>query len=426
MKTIKELREQKARLATEARGIIDAVPDTADQAAIDHANSEFDRRMAEVNRLDGEIERRQRLDALEADLQRGDARRPQGENLGQRDASDHLQNPSYREAFRAMLQVGGDLSAMSQEHRAALRAGVVTLTPEERAQTAGTAAAGGYTVPTELQATIVRAMAAWGPMYDEDICTALVTDAGNPLPMPTVDDTASTAEPTTEGAELTNDGGKDVTFGQKSLGAYTYDTEWLQVSYELMADSVFNMEAVLSDLLAERLARIANARLTVGTGSGQPQGIVTGAAGGKTLASTTAITADEVLDLVHSVDPAYRSNPKTRAMFNDATLLALRKLKDGDGNYLITEAADGSGRLRIGSVIVPYSINQAMLGLGGTSRKVMTFGDFSKYYVRKVGGPLIGVAREKFWPLLGIAGLIRFDGLLADTRAVKSLVTAAS
>ena len=113
-------------------------------------------------------------------------------------------------------------------------------------------------------------------------------------------------------------------------------------------------------------------------------------------------------------------------MFNDSTLLALRKLKDGDGNYLLTEAPDGSGRLRVGAVSVPYSINQAMLGLGGVSRRVMVFGDFSKYFVRKVGSPVLGVMRERFWPDLGIAGLIRIDGELGTQAAVKALLTAAS
>ena len=71
----------------------------------------------------------------------------------------------------------------------------------------------------------------------------------------------------------------------------------------------------------------------------------------------------------------------------------------------------------------PYSVNQAMASLG-TGNKPVVFGDFGKYYVRKVGAPIIGVMRERFWPDLGIAGLIRFDGELGDTAAVKHLVNA--
>lgn len=185
-------------------------------------------------------------------------------------------------------------------------------------------------------------------------------------------------------------------------------------------DSIVSMEQFLGALLGERLGRLANLQLSTGTGSGAPNGIVTASSLGKTVAGTTAITADEVLDFVHSVNPAYRASPKSRIMFNDSTLLALRKLKDGQGNYLITEAPDGTGRLRVGAVSVPYSINQAMASMT-TGNKVMVYGDFSKYFVRKVGAPIIGVLRERFWPDMGIAGLIRFDGELGDTAAVKHL-----
>jgi HK97 family phage major capsid protein len=190
----------------------------------------------------------------------------------------------------------------------------------------------------------------------------------------------------------------------------------------LTQDSIFNMESLLGTLLGERLGRIANAQLTTGTGSSAPNGVVTASTLGKTAAATAAITADEIIDLKHSVDPAYRVGPKVRFMFNDSTLAAIRKLKDGQGNYLWN-----MGNIQQG---VPgnllgynYSINQAMATLA-TAKKVVLFGDFSKYYVRKVGSPVIGVMRERFWPDLGIAGLIRFDGELGDTAAIKHLITA--
>ena len=245
------------------------------------------------------------------------------------------------------------------------------------------------------------------------------------MPFPTVNDTASTAGAHTEGATLTDDGGKDVTFAEKQLDAFAFDTEWLKVSKELADDSAFGMEALLADLLGERLGRIANLQLTTGSGSSAPHGIVTASTVGLTAAGTASITADELIDLQHSVDPAYRRSPKVRWMFNDATLKAIRKLKDGDGNYLWQ-----MGDIRSGApgmlLDAPYSINQDMDSLAA-AKKVAVFGDFGKYFVRKVGEPLIGAIQDKdFWPGFGIAGYIRFDGELSDTAAVKHLITAAS
>ncbi|WP_141489274.1 phage major capsid protein, partial [Rhizobium phaseoli] len=132
--------------------------------------------------------------------------------------------------------------------------------------------------------------------------------------------------------------------------------------------------------------------------------------------------ADEIIDLSHSVDPAYRTSPKVRFMFNDLTLAAIRKLKDGQGNYLwqMGNVKEGVPGTLLG---YNYSINQAMANIA-TGNKTIIFGDLGKYWVRKVGSPVIGVLRERFWPDLGVAGLIRFDGELLDTAAVKYLVQA--
>jgi HK97 family phage major capsid protein len=279
-------------------------------------------------------------------------------------------------------------------------------------------------VPTELANIIVRSMKDWGPMYDEDICTTIVTASGNPIKIPTVDDTAVTAEKKTEGTALTDDGGKDATFGQKSLDAFVFDTEFVRFSMELAQDSIFNMETLLGSLLGERLGRVANKELTIGDGNGDPNGVVTASSLGKTAAAAAAITADEIIDLLHSVNSAYRRSPKARFMFADTTLAAIRKLKDGQNNYLwqMGDVTTGQPGTLLG---YRYSINDDMDSLAA-AKKVILFGDFSKYFVRKVGSPMIGVLRERFWPDLGIAGLIRFDGELGDTAAVKHLITAAS
>lgn len=121
---------------------------------------------------------------------------------------------------------------------------------------------------------------------------------------------------------------------------------------------------------------------------------------------------------------AYRRSPKARFMFADLTLAAIRKLKDGQGNYLwqMGDVKTNQPGTLLG---YGYSINDDMDALAA-AKKVMIFGDLSKYFVRKVGSPVIGVLRERFWPDLGIAGLIRFDGELGDTAAVKHLITAAT
>jgi HK97 family phage major capsid protein len=188
-------------------------------------------------------------------------------------------------------------------------------------------------------------------------------------------------------------------------------------------DSPFAVETLLGELLGERLGRRANTELTVGDGTGDPNGIVTASSLGKTAAGVNAVTADEIIDLLHSVDPAYRQSPKAAFMFNDSTLAAIRKLKDGNGNYLwqMGNVQNGVPGSLLG---YRYYINQAMASLA-TGQKVAVFGDFGKYFVRKVGSPLIGAIQDKdFWPGFGVAGYIRFDGELADTAAVKHLITA--
>lgn len=418
MSKIVELREKQAVVMTQARERLDQITANTDEARAKELETQHDAAMAEYDRLEGVIQREEKLEAAEKRAaEQREKRRP---NSGDASvpAADGEKAPEYRDAFLAMLRAGGDVSELSPELRSVLRAGVTKL--EGRSQTT-TAAAGGYTVPTTLAAFIVKSMAMWGPMYDDNLCTVITTASGEQIKIPTVNDTASTMVQHSEGTALTDDGSKDVVFGQKTLDAYAYDTEFLKVSMELLQDSAFNVEQLIGDLLGERIGRRVNTELTTGDGTGDPNGIVTASGLGKVAASATAITADELIDLFHSVDPAYRMSPKCRFMFHDTTLQAIRKLKDGQGNYLwqMGDVRSDSPSVLLGK---PYSVNQAVASIAA-NKKVILFGDFAKYYVRKVGAPVIGVLRERFWPDLGIAGVVRLDGELADTAAVKYLKT---
>jgi len=256
-------------------------------------------------------------------------------------------------------------------------------------------------------------------MYDEDICRVITTSSGNEFDVPTNDDTGNSASALAEGADVPNDNSGDLVFGQARLDAFVDATPWVLLSFELMQDSVFDLEGFLAEALGERLGRRANSRLTTGTGTNQPNGIVTASALGKTAASATAIAGDELIDLQHSVNAAYRRSPKCRWMFADTTLATIRKLKDGQGNYLWQ-----MGDIRVGAPDLllqkPYSVNDDVPAIATGARSIL-FGDFSRYWVRKVGSPLIGTVRERFWPKVGLAGLIRYDGELVDQNAIKCL-----
>lgn len=423
--SLKELNEKRGKLVHDAREALDAIGKNTDEARAAELDKRHDDIMAEFDKLEKHIEREQKLADIEArfsarqDEERA-KKRPNGSD-GEQRGQDDGEKLEYRSVFYKFMASGADMGELSAEERSVLKAGVVAK-PEFRAQTVGTTTAGGFTVPTELANFIIKSMKAWGPMYDADVASEINTTSGNPIRLPTVNDTAKVAGAHTEGTALTDDGSEDVTFGQRNLDSYVFDTEFVRFSFELAQDSIFNMESLLGELLGERLGRTANAQLTVGTGTGAPNGVVTASTLGKTAAGAAAIASDEIIDLVHSVDPAYRSAPKVAFMFNDLTLAAIRKLKDGQGNYLwqMGDVKNGVPGSLLG---YRYWINQAMANIA-TGQKTMLFGDFGKYYVRKVGSPTIGVLRERFWPDLGIAGLIRFDGELGDTAAIKHFIQA--
>ena len=318
----------------------------------------------------------------------------------------------YRQAFAEIVAAGRG-AYVEQKVRNVLK--------EYRVQVGGTNTSGGFTVPTTLANFIVESMKAHGPMYSSDLFNVINDTSGNTLNIPTIDDTAVTAEAHTEGTQPTDDGGKDATFGQKTLGAFAFNTEWVRWSAELNADSVLNMESVLGRLLGERMARIANSKLTTGSGSSDVEGIVTNSAAGVTAASATAVTADEIIDLVHSVDPAYRVG-NVAFMMNDSTLAAVRKLKDGDVNYLWQM---GNYQAGVPQNLLGYNVvvNQDMDSIA-TAKKTILFGDTSYFYVHKVSQPAIYVARERFAPDFGILDYIRFDGVLSNKAAIKHLIQA--
>lgn len=426
MTDVLKQRERMAELATEARGVLDQVTkDTPEAEALDR-EAHFDKLMAEHDKIGKLVERHEKLAAAEERAEASaDPRRPAPTHQEARAAAEEQQTtPEYKEVFTKQLRFGA--ASLVPEEREVLLAGRANLPAEARAQSVGTDAAGGYTVPEGFSGEIDKALALWGPMWDGSIVRELNTGTGNPLPWPTVDDTGQTGSIKAENAAVTDDGTSDVTFGEKVLNAYIYDTGMVRVPLELLQDSAFNIESLMNDLFGERLGRTANSVLTTGTGTGQPNGIVTASTAGKTSASGTALDPDELIDLLHSVDPAYRQSPRCRWMFNDTTLATIRKLKDGQGNYLwqMGDVRTGEPDTILGQ---PYSVNQAMADIGVNAKPII-FGDFSRFIVRKVMGFQVMTLRERYAEnfQVGMVGFKRFDSELLNTAAVKHLVMAAT
>jgi HK97 family phage major capsid protein len=302
-----------------------------------------------------------------------------------------------------------------------LAGGVNALDSEEReymqrAHSTTVASEGGYLVPTTLQNQIISRMAYWGGI--REAVTILNTASGNPIPWPTADNTAQKGRRIAENTQATND--RNFVFGSKALGSHTYTSDPIRIPNELLQDSAFNLEAFIGEEVGKLMGRILNEECTTGTGSGMPQGLVTGSTLGVTGAAA-AITFDNLIDLEHSLNRAYRQGGAF--MFNDATLKTLRKLKDNEGNYIWQPGTTGVAPASI--LGYSYFINEDMANVA-TAQKSILFGDFSKYILRDVQGVTVRRLVERYadFNQIGIIAYSRHDGGLMDTAAVKHLAHA--
>jgi HK97 family phage major capsid protein len=146
------------------------------------------------------------------------------------------------------------------------------------------------------------------------------------------------------------------------------------------------MEAFIRNRLAQRIGRITNQHFTTGTGTGQPRGVVTAASLGKAgqTGQTTTVIFDDLVDLVHSVDPAYREGGRCMFMMNDASLKVVRKLKDSQGRPIFLPGWDGlAGPMPDTLLGYPVQVNQDVAVMAANAKSIL-FGDFTYYKIRDV------------------------------------------
>lgn len=409
-----EIRDLQARQAAAYDAMKDAVKELSREGLSEVRKSELDEVFSKAEADQARIEKQLRaLEAAEAAEKRRAEQFFEKEDQAGRTADKRDQKEveaEERAAFNAWLRQG--MNNLSNEQRTMIqKRGTSTLI-------AGTNSLGGFTVPTDLANRIIESMKAYGGMLS--VADILITDGGNPLNFPTNDDTSAKAVLVSEGGSATV---QDTTFAQKTLNAFMY-RDLVKLSYELIQDSAFDIEAYIVRLMGTRFGRAANESLTTGTGSSQPNGVVTASTLGKTAASATAFTFAEVLDLVHSVDPEYRRNG--RFMMHDSVLAYIKKLSIGASDarplwqpsFIVGEPATIDG--------FQYVINQDMDSTINTASKIILFGDFRQYLVRQVRTLQISRNESLYMATgeIGYFGFARWDGELLNTAAVKHLITA--
>jgi HK97 family phage major capsid protein len=284
-----------------------------------------------------------------------------------------------------------------------------------------TAAAGGYTVPQGFVNALEMALLQFGGV--RQVSDIIRTEGGSDLPWPTMNDTSNKGEIIGEASTFGNS--VDPTFASVIFKAFKYSSKPIVVSTELLQDSAFDLAAQIGGWLGTRIGRIQNDHFTTGAGTTLPKGLTVAGVVGKTATATNTFTDVEVIDLQHSVDPAYR--PNASWMFHDAVLAHIRKMKDATtGQYLWQPGMQAGVPDRLlGNT---YSINQSMASAFTTGQKLVLYGDFSKYKIRDVRDVRLVRLDELFAQTdqVGFVAFMRTDGNLLDagTRPVKWLALA--
>lgn len=413
MPSIQQLREDRDKLAKQARDLVEKKGEftAEDQTA-------FDQHVANIDTLDASIARIQKV--LDIENERYKSANDDADRLNISVDEAAAKQTANRELFVAWAR--GGMNALSPEQMLQVRSNQRAAKEVYGALAVGTDSAGGYTVPTDFSGRMLERMKAFGGV--RQVANTLATDHGRDIEYPTTDATSETGEIIAENVTATE---ADATFGVLTLKAYKYSSKFIAVPFELLQDTMIDLEAHLLDRLATRIGRITGANHTTGTNSSQPQGVVTGA-GTVTAAAAAAIAYEDLVDVQHAIDPAYRMTGRMRWMFNDAILKVIRKLKDSEGRPLwMPNIGQAVPATLLGD---EYVINQHMVATVATTNKTVLYGDFSNYMVRDVMAVQLFRYTDSAFGKLGQVGFLawyRGDGrILAATAAdvMKVLVQA--
>ncbi|MBP9918706.1 MAG: phage major capsid protein [Dermatophilaceae bacterium] len=408
----KKLREQRANVWEQMKAIVEgAEADARDMSGEEAAT--YDRLEADLDRLANEIDRAERHEGRDAQFSRVD-------RSGVIAPSAPIdEDPDLDRAFGNFLTVG--VTRLSAEDRQIIEDRFVADEAIQNAAGVGTGAAGGYLVPPEFRDKIIEVQKYFGPMIRES--ELIETTSGANMPWATNDDTGNVGAILGENTQATE---QDVTVGQASLDAYMYTSKIVRVSYQLLQDRP-NFEAWLTRKLGERIGRILNQHFTTGTGTAQPDGIVTsstvGVTGSGSFATTGGVSFDNVIDLIESIDPAYGGAEGLKFMMHQSVRKAVRKLKDSQGRYLWEPSRQvGTPDMLEGYPIV---LNNDMATLAQSSKSLLFGNIYQAYAVRIVKGLSLIRMTERYADYLqvGFLAFERADGTMQDAKAVSVFQT---
>jgi len=392
MSKILELRQRRAKAWDEAKSFLDSKRgDNGLLSAEDTAT--YDKMEADVVALGKEVERLERQAALDAEMAKATSSPILGKPAATEEEKKGRATEAYKKAFWNAMR-----GRYTPDIHNALKEGVDTQ--------------GGYLVPEEFEARLIEAATERNIM--RTLGTVITTGNDRKIPVASSKGSSSWVE---EEGEIPE---SDDTFGQITLSAYKLATA-IKISDELLNDSVFNLESYIAKSLGERIAEKEDEAFLVGNGTGKPTGIFNATGGGQvavTTASATAITLDEVLDLFYSLKSAYR--PNSAFLLNEASLKAIRKLKDSTGQYLWSPSVkDGEPDVILGR---PYHTSFFVPTIA-SGAKTIAFGDFSFYWIADREGRTFKRLDELYARngQVGFMAYQRVDGKLILPESVKIL-----
>ena len=421
MKGIHALRERRDALAQNLSTLVDK--DKTPEWKPEH-QAQYDAAMKEIGTIDGEIKRHNdAMAAIGLGAANGGGVSDDDRNAFTRTPGAH-DNRAESNALRAYFRGGlnamtpEDLQRMSNRVNPDIRAAMSTTTGSE----------GGFTVAPEYYRQLTEALKAYGGI--RSVATVMPTGTGAQMNFPT-------ADATSEEGEIVGQNGSvnlgETAFANLTLDVFKYSSKSIALPFELIQDSMFDLDAYVRALLTNRLGRITSKHFTIGTGSSQPRGIGVAAGVGKTGATGTAtsITYDDLVDLEHSVDPVYRTRAGVGFMMHDQSLKAVRKIKDTQGRPVFVPGYEqgnpgGAPDRLLGR---PIYISQEMPVMAANAKSVL-FGDFKSYIIREVMDLTLFRMTDSAYTLKGQVGFVAFNrqgGNLIDVGgAVKAFQNSAT